>query len=119
MNDTVVPAYSPSGTRGFSLIEVIVALVMVATLSLAYIGLQHRSMDYVEDIEARLEHVNFAQEYLIDNPFFTEHEPSRLWIGDRRDRQWRIDIEPEGDISRVRLQTRYDKRLMTWKWIAE
>jgi len=95
-----------------------VALAVAASLGLAYIGVQQRSIGYVEDIADRMEHIQIAQTYLIENPFFTTHAPTPDWVGYDSDIKWRIETDLDEDTLHVRLMTRYQESTMSWEWIA-
>lgn len=95
------------------------ALAVAASLTMVYISTQQQSIAYIEDIDDRLEHVSIAQEYLIKNPFFTQHTPTLDWIGEETGKQWRILVEQDEDLFFVSLQTRYKESIMTWDWVRQ
>lgn len=108
-----------AAANGFSLLEVVVALVVASSLILTYISMQENSIAYFEDIESRLEHIEFAQNYLVDNPFYGTHVPTPDWAGNDPGRKWKIEVDRQSDNLRYTyLKTLNDESTMTWAWIT-
>jgi hypothetical protein len=111
--------------------EVLVAVVVAAALSVSFSMLAQQGARYLEDAESRLEHVDMAQSWLIERPFFVEHEPSPRWMRfadsmgvpgrearPEADYQWDLDFERSFPLDLNVLRTRNDIGTMSWTWIA-
>ncbi len=125
-------------SRGFSLIEVIVALAVAATMIIAYVSLAERSLFMVDSSRALWENINFAQEYLGQNTFSENNDLTAMFNEwpDRDNAYWRLtkeeiniwdDLPPDfgsivqatdkiPSLYKFHLETKLDDFLMSWEW---
>jgi prepilin-type N-terminal cleavage/methylation domain-containing protein len=84
-------------SRGFSLVEVIVALMVAGILTLSLIGGQRRQADMVSSILTSWRHVNLAQEFLAQRPPATIQMSSSSWLPwpEADGAQWRLFKEEQ------------------------
>lgn len=110
---------------GFSLIEVMIALLFAGILSLMYIETQERNIRHAEDALNRLEHINLAQEYLTDNPFYVERRLSSGWVRmnqtgfeEEPEKEWSLDLVKEAPLNLSILKIRYQGTITSWTWVV-
>lgn len=106
--------------RGFSLLEVLVALTVAAVLSLAVLSQQRQAFFLIEGADAMWENLNLSQRIL------TQRYPDDLtrittaWLPweDVTGAQWSLDRNDY--LSRENnwfvLRTRYDRSSLSWEW---
>lgn len=128
---------------GFTLIEILVALVVAGVMVMGYVGLSQRSVLMVESTREAWDNINFAQEFLSKKPFNEEQDPSLSF--DRwpdwtdKEAYWKLNKEsirmwdempPDfgnissdsmselGEMQRYTLETRVGNSNLSWEWIA-
>ncbi len=84
--------------QGFSLVEIMVALVVASILALTLIGAQRQSLNLASSALAVWEHLNFSQELMLEKPPKEQDVATPGWMlwPDREDAQWRFVQEEEG-----------------------
>lgn len=81
--------------RGFSLIEVIVALTVASILLLAYLGGQRSGLSMVEATATTWEQINYAESFLLTRSFETQTTAGDSWLPwpDIEGAEWRLERE--------------------------
>ena len=116
---------------GFSLFEVMVAVVVMGIVGLSYATIQRQNVGFVEDVFNTWDHMNFAQQYLTRYPPGTREvvEYSQTWIPWEDDKEllWKVDPGTMEDIeageaysedsNAVVLRTKIRGTIMSWEWI--
>lgn len=107
-----------SARRGFTLIEVIVALMVAGVLCSAFLGSQAQNIFFIDHAALNWEQVNFAQQLL------TEHDQATLsatmdWVPDPDDgrREWMVESRASALGVRNRMTTSVDGAKAEWEWV--
>lgn len=129
---------------GFSMVEVLVAFLVAAILSLAFVAVQRQAADMSANSRTSWDLINFSQEYLLERPF-AEHTSKTVsqtsWVlwpdwedGEAHYTAQRLSepLKPGEDMQDYeryfvdegwtgtglwRLQTRIKGQILTWEWI--
>lgn len=105
---------------GFTLMEVLVALVVAALLASGLLALQRHGLNQARDGDTLWIHVNLAQEALMGKDLARMRDDTGwLWPQQHPDRQWRIVATPilEGRSGPwMMLTTRTPERTLDWLW---
>jgi prepilin-type N-terminal cleavage/methylation domain-containing protein len=105
---------------GFTLMEVLVALVVTALLASSLLALQQHGMNQARDGDVLWDHVNLAQEALLGQELARMHDDTGWrWPAQHANRQWRINPAPalrDRPGPWVVLVTRTPERTLEWYW---
>ena len=134
----MIHARGGTSSPGFSLVEVIVALAVAATMVIAYISLTEKSLFMVSGTRSIWENINYAEEFLGQNTFTEITNFSAMFNqwDDRKEAYWRVsrkEIQPWDDLPpdfgtivkqnddiptlyRYTLETKLDGAVMSWVW---
>lgn len=105
---------------GFTLMEVLVALVVTAILASGLLALQQHGVNQARDGDTLWEHVNLAQEALLgrDLARFRDDTGWR-WAMEQTHGQWRVSPAPASQDRPdgwAMLLTRTPERTVEWFW---
>lgn len=105
---------------GFTLMEVLVALVVAALLASGLLAAQRYGLDQARDGDVLWEHVNLGQEALLGRDLaYVRDDTGWQWLLPPSDKQWRIKPAlPREAVTGpwTTLTTRTPERTMEWSW---
>lgn len=106
--------------QGFTLLEVLVALVVAALLASGLLAVQQHGMNQARDGDERWDHVNLVQEALLGQDMVRMREDTGWrWPAQHGDRQWRVHPLPAGEDrpgAWMTMVTRTPEQTMEWAW---
>ncbi len=106
--------------KGFTLMEVLVALVVAALLASGLLAVQRHGLDQARDGDILWEHVNLAQEALLGQDLTDVRDDTGWqWVLPPADKQWRISpglTREAGAGPWTTLTTRTPERTLEWSW---
>jgi prepilin-type N-terminal cleavage/methylation domain-containing protein len=105
---------------GFSLVELMVALVVGALMAHALLSAQHYSLNLASYNKQTWENLNLTQELFVRHGINELSRPSGTWIAlpDNPDAKWRT-LQNPGDtdnISWIEMDTDYNSVVLHWSW---
>jgi len=107
-------------SRGFTLMEVLVALVVASVLSSGLLALQRHGLNQARDGDVFWEHVNLAQEALLGQNLARMGDDTGWRRPEQHsNRQWRVSPAPVQEDRPgpwVVLVTRTPERTLEWFW---
>lgn len=107
-------------SSGFTLMEVLVALVVAAVLAAGLVALQRHGLNQARDGDALWEHVNLAQEALLGQDMARMRDDTGWrWTEGYADARWRVSPAPalEDRLGEwMVLVTRTPDRTLEWFW---
>lgn len=105
---------------GFTLMEVLVALVVAAVLAAGLAALQRHGLNQVRDGDALWEHINLAQEALLGQDVARMRDDTGWrWAGEYADVRWRASPAPaleDRPGEWMVLVTSTPDRILEWFW---
>lgn len=105
--------------KGFTLMEVLAALVVAALLASGLLALQQHGVNQSRDGDVLWDHVNLVQEALLGQDLVRLREDSGWrWPGRHGNRQWRVHPYSGGDRPGMwmTLVTMTPERTLEWTW---